>query len=214
MVEPLDSQRKELTMNLSKRVIAVGSVAAALTLGTAGFVAAAGVQGNGPASVLSNLVKDGTLTQAQADKVAEALKAHREEMQKERKADHAEMTALITKTLGISEADLQKARQEGKTLAQIAGDKRDELVSAMVGFTNAKIDKAVADGKLTQEQADKIKANVQKRVENRVDGKGRGGKGMGRGQGGPGGQGGQGPADFGGPEGGPGPDTTDAAPAA
>ena len=86
------------------------------------------------------------------------------------------MTALITKTLGISEADLQKARQEGKTLAQIAGDKRDELVSAMVGFTNAKIDKAVADGKLTQEQADKIKANVQKRVENRVDGKGRGGR--------------------------------------
>ena len=48
----------------------------------------------------------------------------------------------------------------------------------MVAFENAKIDKAVADGKLTQAQADKMKANTQKRVENRVDGKGGpGGKG-------------------------------------
>lgn len=187
-------------MNLSKRVLAVGSVAAALTLGTAGLVAAAGVQGQGPASVLSNLVKDGTLTQAQADKVADALKQNREEMRKQRQENRAEMQALIAKTLGISEADLQKARQEGKTLAQVAGDKRNELVSAMVAFTNAKIDKAVADGKLTKEQADKIKANVQKRVENRVDGKGRGGKGMG--QGGPK-QGGAGGTGFDGPPGGP-----------
>ncbi len=188
-------------MNFSKRALAVGSVAAALTLGTAGLVAAAGVQGQGPASALSGLVKDGTLTQAQADKVADALKKNREEMHKQREANRAEMQALITKTLGISEADLQKARQEGKSLAQIAGDKRDELVSAMVAFSNAKIDKAVADGKLTKEQADKIKANVQKRVENRVDGKGRGGKGMG--QGGPN-QGGAGGTGFDGPPGGPG----------
>jgi len=168
-------------MNLSKRFIAVGSLAAVLTLGTTGLVAAAGVQGNGPASVLSNLVQDGTLTQAQADKVAEEFKAHRQEHQQQHQENRKEMVALITKTLGVSEADLQQARQDGKTLADVAGDKRGELVSAMVALVNTTIDKAVADGKMTQEQADKIKPNVEQRVADRVDGKVRGGEGMRRG---------------------------------
>jgi hypothetical protein len=196
-------------MKLHKRAVAIGSVAAVLTLGTAGLVAAAGVQGNGPASALSGLVSDGTLTQAQADKVAEALKAHRDEMQKERQADRAEMEALVAKTLGISEADVQKAHQDGKSLADLAGDKRDELVAAMVAFENAKIDQGVTEGKLTQAQADKMKANTQKRVENRVDGKG-GPRGMGHGgkRGGPDGAG------FDGPDGDPAVDAGSASPAA
>ena len=196
-------------MKLHKRAVAIGSIAAVLTLGTAGLVAAAGVQGNGPASALSGLVSDGTLTQAQADKVAEALKAQRDAMHKERQADRAEMLALVAKTLGISEADLQQAHQDGKSLADLAGDKRDELVAAMVAFANAKIDKAVADGKLTQVQADKMKDKTQKRVENRVDGKGGpGGKGHGGMRGGPDG------VDFDGPDGGPPADAGSASPAA
>lgn len=196
-------------MKLHKRAVAIGSIAAVLTLGTAGLVAAAGVQGNGPASALSGLVSDGTLTQAQADKVAEALKAQRDAMHKERQADRAEMLALVAKTLGISEADLQQAHQDGKSLADLAGDKRDELVAAMVAFANAKIDKAVADGKLTQVQADKMKDKTQKRVENRVDGKGGpGGKGHGGMRGGPDGAG------FDGPDGEPPADAGPASPAA
>lgn len=179
-------------MNFSKRALAVGSLAAVLTVGTAGIVTAAGVQGHGPASVLSGLVSDGTLTQAQADKVADAFKKQREEMQQQREAQRAEMQALISKTLGISEADLEAARKEGKSLKDIAGDKRDELVAAMVAFETAKIDKAVADGKLTQEQADKMKANMQERTENRVDGKGPDGNGPRQRGGGPGGPGGSG----------------------
>lgn len=165
-------------MDLSKRVVAVGSLAAALTLSTTGLVAAAGMQGNGPAAVLSNLVQDGTLTQAQADKVGEAFKARRLEGQQQRQEHRKEMAALIAKTLGVSGADLQKARQEGKTLADVAGDKRGEPVSAMVAFVNSQIDRAVTDGKLTQEQADKIKPDVQRRVADRVDGNARGGPGM------------------------------------
>lgn len=189
-------------MNSRQRLLAIGSLAAVLTLGSAGLVAAAGMQGNGPASALSGLVSDGTLTQDQADKVSKALEQHREEMGKEREAHHAEMTALITKTLGVSEEDLEKAREEGKTLSDVAGDKRDELVAAMVAHQNAELDEAVKDGKLPQEQADKMKADTQQRVEDRVDGKGpgpggRGGPGMGRGPGG--GHGGEGPAGFGGP---------------
>jgi Spy/CpxP family protein refolding chaperone len=196
-------------MKLHKRAVAIGSVAAVLTLGTAGLVAAAGVQGNGPASALSGLVSDGTLTQAQADKVAEALKAQRDAMHKERQADRAEMEALVAKTLGISEADVQQAHKDGKSLADLAGDKRDELVAAMVAFANAKIDEGVKEGKLTQAQADKMKANTQKRVENRVDGKGGpGGKGHGGMRGGPDGAG------FDGPDGDPAADAGAASPAA
>ncbi len=137
-------------MKFSKRAIAIGSMAAAVTLGTAGIVTAAGVQGHGPASALSSLVSDGTITQEQADKVADALKKNREGMKAEHEAQRAEMKALITKTLGISETDLETARKEGKSLGEIAGDKRDELVAAMVAFQTAKLDKAVADGKVTQ----------------------------------------------------------------
>ena len=130
-------------------------------------------------------------------------------MHKERQANRAEMEALVAKTLGISEADVQQAHKDGKSLADLAGDKRDELVAAMVAFENAKIDKAVADGKLTQAQADKMKANTQKRVENRVDGKGGpGGKGHGGMRGGPDG------VDFDGPDGGPPADAGSASPAA
>lgn len=185
-------------MKLPKRALAIGSMAAVLTLGTAGIVAAAGAQGHGPASALSSLVSDGTITQDQADKVAGALEKNREERKAEHEAKRAEMQALITKTLGISESDLETAREEGKSLADLAGDKRDELVSAMVAFQTAKLDKAVAAGKVTQEQADKIKANMQKRVEDRVDGKDRGGKGQRPGGRGPGGSGAGGPG--GGPE--------------
>ncbi len=191
-------------MKFPKRAIIVGSMAAVLTLGAAGIVTAAGVQGRGPASALSSLVSDGTITQEQADKVADALKKNREENKAKHEAQRAEMQALITKTLGISEADLETARKEGKSLGEVAGDKRDELVAAMVAFQTAKLDKAVAEGKVTQEQADKIKTDMQQRIEDRVDGKGRDGKGPrrdGRGQGGPVrlGGGGEGGAMFGGP---------------
>ncbi len=194
-------------MKFPKRAIVIGSMAAVLTLGTAGIVTAAGVQGHGPASALSSLVSDGTITQEQADKVADALKKNREGNKAEHEAQRAEMEALITKTLGISETDLETARKEGKSVGEIAGDKRDELVAAMVAFQIAKLDKAVADGKVTREQADKIKTDMQQRTEDRVDGKGFGGKGQrpgGRGQGGPGGGpagGGKDGAMFGGPVG-------------
>ncbi len=194
-------------MKLTKRVIAVGAVATALTLSAAGFVAAAGVSGNGPASVLSELVDDGTLTQKQANQVEKAFEDHREEMRSEHEARHAETAALISSTLGISEDELKAAREEGKTLADLAGDKTDELISVLVDEMNAKIDEGVAQGRLTQEQADEMKANAPERVTamvngERPEGAGRAGPGS-RGFGGPGGHGGPRGEGFGGP-GGPG----------
>jgi len=184
-------------MKLSKRVIAIGAVASALTLGGAGLVAAAGVDGNGPASVLSSLVDDGTLTQKQADKVGDAFQEQREARGAEHQERRAEMQALISSTLGISEDDLASARQDGQTLADLAGDQKDALIAAIADHMNAKIDQGLADGKLSGTQADEMKSNATQRATGIVDGTG-GPRG-----GGPGGRGGHGEGrggpGFGGP---------------
>lgn len=188
-------------MKLTKRIIAIGAVASALTLSAAGFVAAAGVQGNGPASVLSSLVNDGTLTQKQADKVEKAFENQREERGAAHEERRAEMEALISSTLGISEADLEAAREEGKTLADLAGDQKDALIAAISAHMSSKIDQGVADGKLTATQADEMKAKATQRATDIVDGNGRPGRGGPGGMGGPGhgrgGPGSGGPGDAG-----------------
>jgi len=170
-------------MKIRKRtVVAGGVVAACLVMGTAGVVAAEGVQGRGPASVLQNLVANGTITQDQADKIAKAFKDHREEMQDQRQQKRGElqqqlqarrdaMDAVITKTLGITEDQLQQARKDGKSLKELAGDKRDALIDALTNYANNQIDQAVKDGKLTQDRADKLKAHTKDMVTKRVDGK-------------------------------------------
>jgi polyhydroxyalkanoate synthesis regulator phasin len=75
--------------------------------------------------------------------------------------------------LGLSQADLLKALREGKTLGEIAptiaGKNRVDLVSAISNTANAKIDKAVTDGKLTAEQAAALKAQVGPAVTALVD---------------------------------------------
>jgi len=52
----------------------------------------------------------------------------------------------------------------GDTLATIAGAKKDALIAALVAFHTKQIDDAVAAGKLTANQATKLKANIKDRV--------------------------------------------------
>jgi polyhydroxyalkanoate synthesis regulator phasin len=169
MVASSEKQTRGHVMKRTKQLLAAGAIASVLTIGAAGVVTAAGVSGHGPASVLSDLVSDGTLTQAQADKVEKAFEQNREEHQKQREARRTQMQALVAKTLGISVADVEQARKDGKSLAELAGDKRDALVTAMVAAINANIDKDVASGKLSAQEAAQLKSETQARVEERVD---------------------------------------------
>jgi hypothetical protein len=76
--------------------------------------------------------------------------------------------------LGISVSDLEAKLRSGQTLAQIAtasGKTRDGVVAALVQAETAKIDQAVKDGKLTADMATKIKASLQQRIGDLVDGK-------------------------------------------
>ncbi len=78
--------------------------------------------------------------------------------------------------LGLTEADL-RAQLQDKTLAEIAKDRGksvDGLVQALVTSAQKAIDEAVADGRLTQDQATEIKAGLDDRIKALVSGEFRG----------------------------------------
>lgn len=86
--------------------------------------------------------------------------------------------AAAASYLGLTEAELRQ-QLPGKTLADIAkeqGKSVSGLVDAMVAAAGKEIDQAVADGKLTSEQAAAMKADLQARFESMVNGDRPGGK--------------------------------------
>ena len=104
--------------------------------------------------------------------------------------------------LGLTEAEL-RAELAGKTLAEIATEKGksvDGLVQTLATAAEKRIDDAVTDGRLTQEQATELKADLDERIESLVNGEFRGhGHGFHPGFG-PGGISPRAPPDFEGPD--------------
>jgi DNA-binding phage protein len=86
--------------------------------------------------------------------------------------------------LGTTEVELRAKEQAGQTLVQIAtaaGKTRDGLIAAMVADGNAKIDAALAAGKITADRATAMKASLTAHVTAEVDESGpAGGPGRGR----------------------------------
>jgi hypothetical protein len=128
------------------------------------------------ASVLATLVKDSTITQAQADKITAALTAaraaHEANEGSNRGAMDAERAAhqtLIATTIGKSTAEIQSALAAGQSLGAIAGDKRTALITALVADATKRMDAAVAAGKMTAAQATTLKADLTAHVTAKVD---------------------------------------------
>ena len=75
--------------------------------------------------------------------------------------------------LGTNAGDLRTQLQAGKTLAEIAdatsGKSRDGLIDAIVQTETEQIDQAVANGRITADQATQFKANLEDRVTTFVD---------------------------------------------
>jgi polyhydroxyalkanoate synthesis regulator phasin len=75
--------------------------------------------------------------------------------------------------LGLSATDVATGLRSGKSLGEIAdgtpGKTRTGLIATVTLSTSAKIDKAVADGKLTADQATTLKATVLSAVTTAVD---------------------------------------------
>ncbi len=76
----------------------------------------------------------------------------------------------VAETLGMDRAELREAVRGSGSLAELAGDRSDELVADLVGLVREKVAQAVAEGRLTPERADKILADVEERVMARVNG--------------------------------------------
>ena len=180
-------------MSSKKRVAAVAITIAALTAGSVGVASAHDAAGKGAAktTILAELVKAGTITQAQADAITKkfddlktTMDANKAANKAARDAHHAAEEALVASTLGIDAATIKTRLAAGETLGAIAGTKKAALITALVAFETKEIDARVTAGTLTAAQATTLKANLTDHVTKMVDSvkgpkDGKGPKGMG-----------------------------------
>lgn len=124
--------------------------------------------------VLDGLVQKGTITAAQEDAIVAALKAAAPDKDKHPAAEVAmDLLKVSSGYLGLSKDQLRDQLKAGKSLGQIAdatgGKSRSGLIAFDVQQLSAQIDKMLADGKITKDQADKLKAHLTERVTKFVD---------------------------------------------
>ena len=75
----------------------------------------------------------------------------------------------VAKIIGIDTQTLVQDLKGGQTIAQLAGAQTPTVINALTADATAALDKALADGKITQAQHDKMLANVPTRVANFVN---------------------------------------------
>ena len=114
---------------------------------------------------LDQLVAKGTITQAQADEVLKALQDARPA--KGLGFGRGELRLGLDAAagaLGLTEDQLRTELQGGKSIADVAKEKNVDLQKvsdAVLATAKTEAAKAVADGKLTQAQADALLARLQ-----------------------------------------------------
>jgi len=122
---------------------------------------------------LAGLVKDRTITQAQATSVKSAIR----ETAKEYRAEHRGKGRAVAlrvalrrgvvktsaKTIGVTPRDLVTGLKSGKSIAQIAqakGVDPQTVITAIVTAGSTKVDAAVTAGKINAARAAKIKQRL------------------------------------------------------
>lgn len=141
---------------------------------------------------LQGLVDNGTITQAQADAVIQTLTDARKTWadhagDKKRGSfdwnagrDHAGGPAAMFRgmkeiydAIGLDPSEIFEHLRDGKTIAQIAEDHgvaRQTLVDAVIDPLTERLDAAVADGRMTREQADQLLARTTEGLTKAIDG--------------------------------------------
>ncbi len=134
-------------------------------------------------AVVAQRVKDGKLSQAQADQINQRIdklplkgmplpilprRQGPTPQQKIAAAAGKLMLDTAANTLGMSPRNLQGELRDGLTLAEIAQQKGvdpNKLKAAMLAAVNARIDGAVKNGKLTQDKANELEAKLEKQLD-------------------------------------------------
>ena len=132
-------------------------------------------------SALAPLVTDGTLTQAQADKVITAI----ESAAPARGRRGGKRAELVASTIGITVEELRTELGTTKSVADVAQAHNvdvQKVIDALVADATKHIDQAVTDGKLTAARAATEKSTLVDRITTRVNtvgmpGRGPGGRG-------------------------------------
>jgi len=116
-------------------------------------------------SAVEDLIADGTITQEQVD----AAESVREALQTQREEAKAEKKAALAEVLGLSVEELEDAKSEGATVAELAGDNLPAVVDLFVEQATNRIDAAVESGSITQEQADERLDGLEDRITTRLE---------------------------------------------
>jgi hypothetical protein len=171
-----------------RKTIAAASIAVTglgvLGLGTAAIAGAQDDPSEDPSDeghggwvqdALGGLVDDGTITQEQADAVEDALEGARPEHGFGHRGPFLGLgdPSTVAETLGIDEEELRSELADGKTIAEIAeeqGVDTQDVVDDIVAALQERLDEAVADEDLTQEEADEILAGAEERATAFVNG--------------------------------------------
>jgi len=118
---------------------------------------------------LAPLVEDGTISESQAEAVAEHLARG---MRPHRPGHGLDALRAVVEFLGLEGDDLREAFEDGMTLAELAeanGSSGAELVGFLVGLVDERLSQAVADGKITEEQKAEALTKAEARFTELVD---------------------------------------------
>ena len=76
----------------------------------------------------------------------------------------------VAEFLEMDRQELGEAVRGGASIADLAGDRVDELVADLVARATERIEQAVTDGRLDRDRADEILARVEERITARLNG--------------------------------------------
>ena len=167
-------------MNWKNKKLAVAGTIAALTIGGLSASSIASAQGYGGAEdpaeqstevpaqdpALDSVENDLVPVQDDETENPDAPQRHRHHRGG---CDLEEAAAAI----GIDEADLREALEGGQSIAEVAeanGVAVEDVIDAMVAEKTEHLEEKVAEGDLTQEEADEKLSELESRITDRVNG--------------------------------------------
>ena len=125
-------------------------------------------------AILDRLVANGTITQTQEDAIIKALREDGDHNSgAELKRVLGDLMKLSMDYLGLPPGQVKQMLADGKSLGDIAnatpGHSRDGLIRYLVDQVTAQVQKALAEGKITKQQAERIKSHLTEHVTKFVD---------------------------------------------